>query len=241
VKIVAIIQARMGSTRLPGKVMVKLAGEPMLVRVMNRVNRAKTLDEVVVATTSKCDDDVIVDLCKARRWSFFRGSELDVLDRYYHTAKEYNADVIVRITSDCPMIDPILIDRIVNEYINCQPDINYVGIGLKQTFPRGLSAEVFGFGALDRAWKEDNEMRFREHVTQYIIRHPELFSRRNVSNSEDLSYMRWTVDTIEDLTFVRKIFTHFGHDEFSWIDVIEVLKINPDWVKINAHIEQKSV
>jgi spore coat polysaccharide biosynthesis protein SpsF len=241
VKIVAIIQARMGSTRLPGKVMVELAGEPMLVRVMNRVNRAKTLDEVVVATTSKCDDDVIVDLCKARKWSFFRGSEEDVLDRYYNAAIEYEANVVVRITSDCPLIEPSVIDLVVNVFLHNQPEVGYCSNSLNRSFPRGLDVEVIDFDALKYAWREDNDPRVREHVTQYIIRHPEVFHQRSVSNSVDLSNLRWTVDTAEDLAFVRKIYEHFIHDHFTWIEVLEVLKKNPDWLDIIRHIRQKLV
>lgn len=240
-KIVAIIQARMGSTRLPGKVMMDLAGEPMLVRVINRTKRAKTIDEVVVATTIKPDDDGIVDLCVERGWAYFRGSEEDVLDRYYNAAIEYDANVVVRITSDCPLIEPSVIDLVVNKFLHNQPEVGYCSNSLKRSFPRGLDVEVIDFDALKYAWREDNDPRLREHVTQYIIRHPEVFHQRNVSNSVDLSYLRWTVDAAEDLAFVRKIYEHFIYDHFTWIEVLELLKKNPDWLDINRHIRQKLV
>ena len=125
-KTVAVVQARMGSTRLPGKVLLDLVGEPMLVRDMNRLSRSRTLDEVIVATTVKPADDVIIDLCQQREWPYFRGSEADLLDRYYRAAKRYHADVVVRITSDCPLIEPQVVDRVVQEFLNRQPQVDYV-------------------------------------------------------------------------------------------------------------------
>ena len=239
--IVAIIQARMGSTRLPGKVLKDLAGQPMLVRVVNRTCRAKTLDTVVVATTVQSRDQAIVQLCERRGWLYFQGSEDDVLDRYYQAALAFNAEAIVRITSDCPLIEPEIIDKVVSEFLSHYPDVDYVCNVLPRTFPRGLDVEVMSFEALKRAWHEDNNPAWREHVTQYIQRHPEIFRIRNVASEENYSHMRWTVDTPEDLTFVRKIYEYFGHDNFSWKDVLRLLKLHPEWLEINQHIQQKMV
>lgn len=241
-KVVAIIQARLGSTRLPGKVLLDLAGEPMLARDMNRLARAETLDEVVVATTIEPADDAIVALCQDRGWPYVRGSENDVLDRYYRAAQAYQADAVVRVTSDCPLIEPQIVDRVVREFLNRQPEVVYAANTLSpRTFPRGLDTEVMCFDALERAWREDDNPAWREHVTPYIRRHPELFQSHSVLNDEDLSYMRWTVDTSEDLTFVRRVYEYFGHDRFSWQDVLALLEQHPEWGAINRHVEQKVI
>lgn len=240
-RVVAIIQARMTSTRLPGKVLLDLSGEPMLARVVNRTCRAKTLDEVVVATTTRPEDEAIVDLCEQRGWPFFRGSEQDVLDRYYRTALEFKADVIVRITSDCPLIEPEIIDRLVSEFLSQYPEVDYICNSLERTFPLGLDVSVMSLNALKKAWQEDHNPSWREHVAPYIWRHPEIFRIRNVSSSIDYSCMRWTVDTIEDLTFVRKIYEHFQNDSFTWQDVLNLLETHPEWLEINKHVQQKAI
>ena len=241
IKIVAIIQARMGSTRLPSKVLEDLAGEPMLARVVNRTRRAKTLDATVVATTTQPVDDAIVRLCEERGWLFSRGSEEDVLDRYYHAALASKADAVVRITSDCPLIEPEIIDRVVNEFLSYYPEVEYVSNNLERTFPRGFDVEAISFGALEKAWQEDCNPVWREHVTPYLRRHPKKFRTRNVANDIDYSYMRWTVDTIEDLTFVRKIYNHFQSDTFTWREVLRLLEMHPEWLEINRHVQQKIV
>jgi len=241
-KIVAIVQSHMGSTRLPGKVLLDLAGEPMLVRDMNRLSRAQTLDKVVVATTVNLADDAIVGLCAKHGWPCFRGSEEDVLDRYYRAAAEYEADAVVRITSDCPLIEPEVVDRVVREFLERQPEVDYACNTLpRRTFPRGLDTEVSRFDVLERAWHEDHDPSWREHVTPYIRRNPELFRIHGIMSEVDYSHMRWTVDTPEDLVFVRHIYEYFGHDRFSWQDVLALLKEHPEWLKINQHVLQKTI
>ena len=238
----AIVQARMGSTRLPGKAFLDICGEPMLARVMARCQRAKTLNRVVVATTTEPADDVLCDLCAARGWPYYRGSQDDVLDRYYRAAQEHHAEAVVRITSDCPVIDPDVIDLTVNEFLRLQPDCDYVSNGEPpRPFPRGLDVEVLHFHVLEQAWREAREAAFREHVTLYIYRHPEKF--RVVSFPADRDYydQRWTVDTPEDRALVVKLFGHFGHDRFGWREILAVLQLHPEWVEINRHIRQKSV
>ena len=239
-RIVAIIQARMGSTRLPGKVLMELAGEPMLARCVNRTRRAQTLNEVVVATTVKPADDAIVRLCDEHNWPCFRGSEEDVLDRYYHAAIAHRADVVVRITSDCPLIEPEIVDRVVREFLDLQPEADYAcNVLPRRTFPRGLDTEVMRFDVLERAWREDDNPAWREHVTLYIQCNPDLFRIHGITNEVDYSHMRWTVDIPEDLAFVRCIYDHFGHDRFSWREVLAVLEQHPEWLKINRHVQQK--
>lgn len=240
-KVVAIIQARMGSTRLPGKVLLDLSGEPMLVRVVNRCRRATTVDQVIIATTTETRDEAIVDLCDSRGWACFRGSEDDVLDRYFQAARKHHAEVVVRITSDCPLIEPEIIDLTVREFLQ-DGTLDYVSNTLPpRTFPRGLDVEVMTFKALERAWQEDGNPAWREHVTPYIYHHPEEFALRTVTNDHDYSHMRWTVDTPEDLAFARRVYDHFGHDRFSWREVIALLEEHPEWLEINRHIQQKEV
>ncbi|MDA2933996.1 glycosyltransferase family protein [Acidobacteria bacterium AH-259-D05] len=238
-RVLAIIQARMSSSRLPGKVLLDLVGEPMLGRVVNRTERAVMLDEVVIATTTKLVDEAIVQLCVACGWPYFRGSEDDVLDRYYRAAKQYQAEVVVRITSDCPLIEPEIVDWIVQEFLESGP-VDYVSNGLSpRTFPRGLELEVIAFDALERAWREDDNPIWREHVTPYINRQPERFTLKAKLNNKNYSHMRWTVDTSDDLVFVRKIYEHFGHDRFSWREVIKLLQSKPELLEINRHVQQK--
>jgi len=240
-KIVAIIQARMGSTRLPGKVMMDLLGEPVLARVVNRLRRSKLIDEIIIATTNLPIDDVIVTLCQERQWLYFRGDQNDVLDRYYQAAKANHADNVVRITSDCPMIDPKIVDLVIGIFLNL-PDIDYVSNSLPpRSFPRGLDTEVMTFKALERAWIEDEDPKMREHVTPYIYRNPNKFNIRSVVNNKDLSSYRWTLDTPEDLAFIQTVYGHFGDDHFTTRDVLEYLDKHPEYVSINRHIQQKEI
>jgi len=230
----------MGSTRLPGKVMADLAGEPMLVRCINRTLRAQVLDEVVVATTIKPSDDAIVGLCAERHWPCFRGSEEDVLDRYYRAAVAYEADVVVRITSDCPLIDPEIINKVAGEFLRLQSEVDYACNILPQgTFPRGLDVEVLSFDVLKEIWRRDENPAWREHVTLYLLQHPDLFQIHYVVL--DLPHIRWTVDTQEDLALVQKIFNYFGHDRFSCQEVLCVLEQNRHWLDLNRHVSQKEI
>lgn len=240
--VLGIIQARMGSSRLPGKVYKDLAGEPMFVRVINRVKRAQTVDEVIIATSMHPADESISHLCGWLGIGWYRGSETDVLDRYYRAAIAFQADVIVRITADCPLIDPDVIDHVVGVLLERRPRVDYVNNALPgRTYPRGLDVEAFTFQALEAAWREDKDPAWREHVTPYMLNNPDKFKLLGVNNTEDHSAMRWTVDTEEDLQLVRNVYDHFGHDDFSWCDVLELMEQNPDWLEINSHIVQKAI
>jgi len=242
VRVVAIVQARTGSTRLPRKVLMDLAGAPMLERVLARLGRCDRLDEVVVAITDLPGDDVLAELCQQRGWPCVRGSEQDVLDRYYRAATAHAAEAVVRITSDCPLIEPRVVDRVVDEFLKRQPEVSYASnVVPSRTYPRGLDTEVFTFAALERAWREDDRPAFREHVTPYINQNPELFAIHCVEHSQDLSHLRWTVDTPEDLELVRRIYETLGGDAFSWDEVRALLDQHPQWLQINRHVEQKKV
>lgn len=242
-KIAAVIQARMGSTRLPGKVFIDLSGKPMLERVVNRVQRAVTLNSVIIATTVEPADAQIAEFCAARGWPCFRGSQDDVLDRYYQAAVVHKLDAVVRITSDCPLIDPVFVDSVVETFKRHQPGIDYVTNSRLEplTYPRGFDTEIMSFEALKRTWAEAKDQPEREHVTLYIYRHPETFNIYKVDNDISYSHMRWAIDTKEDLEFVRRIYDYFGHDGFSWRQVLELLEQHPEWLNINKHIRQKEV
>src|SRR5581483_2990380 len=230
---VAIIQARMGSTRLPGKVLRDLAGEPMLSRVVERTRQARSLDEIVVATSDLEADDRIESLCNERRWAFYRGSEKDVLSCYYEAAKEFEADIVVRVTSDCPLIDPALIDDHVERLKARWCEVDFVTNMMQQTFPLGLAVEAMPIDVLVRMHRMSRSPELREHVTTLAYVEPGRFEIEHILHTTDLSKMRWTVDTAEDLAFVRRIFQHFGQDMFSWQEVLPVLERYPEWQEIN--------
>jgi spore coat polysaccharide biosynthesis protein SpsF len=238
-KTVAIIQARLGSTRLPRKVLLPLAGRPMLAHVVERVRRATRVDEVLVATTTNPADHEIVELCNELGCSCFRGDEHDVLDRYFQATKASAASTVVRITSDCPLIDPTVIDQVLDALVESAADYAS-NIAPRRTFPRGLDTEAFTAATLERCWRDATEPSSREHVTAFIYRHPERFRLECVSHSEDCSAHRWTVDTPEDYALIERIYRHFGHNLFGWKDVLTLLESHPDWVDLNADVPQKT-
>lgn len=236
--IAAIIQARMGSSRLPGKVLLQIEGHSMLARVVRRARRAELLGEVVVATGLSPDDDPIVDECGRLGVACFRGSDEDVLSRYHAAALFHRADAVVRITSDCPLIDPGVVDRVVHEFLEREPD--YAANILDRTWPRGLDTEVMSIATLDRAFAEAVLPYERIHATPYIYGHPECFDLFSVTQPEDLSDGRWTVDSPDDMEFVRAIYAAFdGDDRIGWRDVHHLLLSRPELTRINRHVRQK--
>lgn len=240
-KIVAIVQARLGSTRLPKKIFLPLSNIPILSHVYNRLNFSKYIHETVIATTDLSEDDLIEDYCKKNKIKFFRGSSDDVLSRYFFAAQKFNADVVVRITSDCPLIDPTIVDNIITEFLKNKVD--YASNVLKRTFPRGYDAEVFSFKTLEKAFQLAKKEYEREHVTPFIYNHPEMFNLFNYENEIDYSNYRLTVDTKEDYELLKIIYDslYSKNKIFLMKDVIEFLKKNPDLVNINKHIEQKKL
>lgn len=239
-KVVAIIQARLGSTRLPEKVLCKIIDRPMIEHVVQRTQRSQNVDEVVVATTDKPSDQRLVDLCKENQWNVFTGSENDVLERYWKCASEHAADYVVRITSDCPLISPEIIDKVVAAQLASDADYT-CNFHPQRTFPRGLDVECFPTDALERVHNAATEPNLREHVTLMIYGRPDLFRIKGIQCPLDLSQWRWTVDTGEDLELIRMIYQHFGNNRFTWRQAADAFNEHPTWKTINQHIEQKKV
>lgn len=243
-RVVATVQARMGSTRLPGKVLADIAGEPMLVRVVERARRAGTVDEVAVATTTDDEDDPIAALCTARGYAFGRGAVRDVLDRTYRLARSLGASMVVRLTADCPLIDPEVIDHTVGEFLRADPPVDFAANRfpppMERTYPIGLDVEVCTFAALERAWREARRPYEREHVMPYLYEEPGRFRVLHVRSETDYGRLRWTVDTAEDLELVRAIYAAFdGRDDFSWRQVLELFARRPELAEINAAVVHK--
>jgi spore coat polysaccharide biosynthesis protein SpsF len=231
--ILAVIQARVGSSRLPGKVLMPIMGKSMLERQLERVNLCRRIDGIVVATSDGPEDEEIVAVCDDAGVEIFRGDLHDVLDRFYRAAKKYAPDHVVRLTGDCPLIDPALIDRLIDFYLSEPCD--YASNCEAPTMPDGLDAEVMSFEALERAWQEATASSEREHVTPYIRSHPEKFKTRCYQYHKDLSHMRWTVDEPQDLEFVRQVYQRLypSKPDFSFQDVLELLEDEPALCRIN--------
>lgn len=228
--VVAIIQARMSSTRLPGKVMREVSGKTILGHVVSRLKAATLIDTVAVATTTERSDDIIERWCAENGAPVYRGSLNDVLDRYYQAAVRFSAKTVVRITSDCPLIDPELVDRIVEKF--SEGGYDHVSVG--PTYPDGLDAEVFSLDALTKAYSDARLASEREHVTPYIWKNPEVFRLSKISCEKDLSKHRWTVDDERDLTLVTKIYEGLGTELFHMSDVLKFLEKNPGLTEINS-------
>jgi len=240
-KVVVIVQARMASTRLPGKVLKRVLDKPLLEYQIERIRRVKSAEEIVIATTVNDGDRAIVELCDRLALPCFRGSEQDVLSRYYAAAVAFRADVVVRLTSDCPIIDPHVVERVLRHFLENATEFDYVSNCLTRTYPRGMDTEVFPFGILEEAYSEAAEPMDREHVTLFIYRQQRRFRLSNVAYHEDLSRHRWTVDTREDFALIRRIIENlYPRDpEFRMEDVLGLFDRDPGLFQINAHVEQK--
>lgn len=233
----------MTSTRLPGKILYEVLGKPLLEYQIEKLRQVRLADELVIATTTNDTDQPIIELCKRLGVAYYRGLEEDVLARYYYAAQESMADNIVRITSDCPLIDPGVMDEVISLYINNRDKYDYVSNTLERTYPRGLDTEVFSMAALEKAHKEASEQPEREHVTLHMYRHPERFRLAGSSAAKNYSEHRWTVDTPEDFKLIKLILQELYpvNNRFTWLDVLNLLNEHPEWVQINAAIEQKNV
>jgi len=264
--VVAIIQGRMSSSRLPGKILADIAGQPMLQRVFMRTSRSASVSQTLFATTTDPSDDPVAEYCDFSGIPFTRGSLYDVLDRYYQAAKQAKADVVVRITADCPVIDPELIDKVVNTVISEQSSVtnepfdfvcNRLPSPYHRTYPIGLDIEACTFKVLEQAWKKAKEPQHREHVMPYLYEGVQLITDNRslqtglsprgynialLHHTTDFGDYRWTVDTTEDLKFMRQVYSRFdGRDDFTWKEVLDLVHDNRELMKINSAVQHKTL
>jgi len=239
--VTGIVQARMGSTRLPGKSLIDVSGKPLLKHILDRMQKSSIINELVVATTTNIEDNAICKLCDKLNVACFRGSVDDVLDRYYRCARAHKADIIVRITADDPFKDPEVSDRIIEEILQ-DDDLDYVSNTICPTYPEGLDIEVFRFRAIEKAWQEATSALDREHVTPYVWLHPNLFKLKNIEYKKNLSHMRWTLDTLEDLAMTRAVYKALYNEGslFLMKDVLDLMERHPDIEELNANVERFS-
>jgi spore coat polysaccharide biosynthesis protein SpsF len=244
-RIAVIIQARMGSNRLPGKVMKMIKGKTIIEHIVDRVKCCSMVDDIIIATTTNIQDDLIVEETIRLGQKIFRGSEQDVLSRYYNAATKYQSDIILRITSDCPLIDPILIDQMIIKYIDLNKTkiIDYLSNKIKPTYPRGLDVEIFSYKTLEKTFIEAIKDYEREHVTPYIYLNPEKFKMYSYENNMDFSYLRWTLDTKEDFELIKIIYDelYISNKIFGFKEALKLVNDNPSYVEINKHIKQKEL
>lgn len=238
--ILAVLQARMSSSRFPGKVLKPLLGEPMLFRQIERIRRARGIDGLVVATSSDPSDQPLADACAARGIAAARGNLNDVLDRFLTAARPFAPEAIVRLTGDCPLADPAVIDAVIDRFRAGACD--YASNVEPPTYPDGLDVEVVRMSALERAHRDARLPSEREHVTPYVRSHPDIFPRANVENPVDLSHLRWTVDEPADLLFVEEIYRRLypSNPAFAMADILELLDRDPKLADINAGFERNA-
>lgn len=234
-KVTCIIQARTRSERLPNKVLKEIENLPMICHIINRVKKAKNIDQIILATSNTDTDKILLDIAKKFKIIGFAGDEKDVLDRFYNAAITYAANPIVRITGDCPLVDPILLDKMVEFYQ--ANDYDYMSNTIERTFPDGLDIEIFSSEVLKISNKEAKWLSEREHVTPYILKNQNDFRVYNYKNKQNLSNLRWCVDEEDDLIMIRKIFQEMRPNQFfSTDDALKIILKRPDISKINSGI-----
>lgn len=229
----AIIQARMGSTRLPGKIMKKLNGISLLECQLNQLQNSKLLDKIIIATTTNPEDNIIEEFGHSKNIQCFRGSSLDVLDRYFQCAKKFNLKHIARITSDCPLIDPTIVDQTIEIYNNETYD--YVNNFYKRSFPSGTEVEIISFNTLEKTWKEAKKPSEREHVTPYIYNNPMKFKIGSLEYETNISNLHWAVDRIEDFKLVKTLYQKINKKPILLADILNLIKKEPSLLEINKY------
>jgi len=233
-RIVAIIQARMSSSRLPGKVLMPLANKPVLDHIVERLSYCKLIEKIVVATSTNIEDNPIFDYCRNSNIECYRGNLEDVLDRYYQAAKIHHADAIVRITADCPVIDPLVVDAVITGYLSGAYEV----YGLGGEFPDGLDCTVFSFSAIEKAWKEATLKSEREHVGPYIENNPHIFKNGTLKIFQNLSHLRWTLDEPNDYELLSIIFSELYRVDSPFLthEILQLIQNNPELSAINEKI-----
>ena len=238
--IICMIQARMNGKRLPGKVMKKINGKPIISFIVNRVSNVKRISKIVVVTSVTKQDDILVNYLKKHKIEFFRGSENNVLERFFQAAQKHKADYIIRLTADNPFVDPKTIDTVLTEILT--NDYEYVSNDLKRTFPLGFDVEIFTYDALKRITNLASKAEDFEHVTLVIRNNPELFQTKNIVAPKDLTHPDWrlTVDEPNDLILIQKIMEILPNDDITFTDIMKILESNQDLGSINANVKQKT-
>jgi spore coat polysaccharide biosynthesis protein SpsF len=233
VKVLAVLQARTTSTRLPGKVLLPLIGAPMILRQIERIKRAKLIDNIVVATSDERSDDELATVCQNSDIEVYRGNLDDVLDRFYHASMKYKPEQVVRLTADCPLTDPELIDKVITYHID--NNFDYTSNSLEPTYPDGLDVEVMCMRALNEAWNESVLPSEREHVTPFIHDNPSRYKVGHLKQEQDYSFFRWTVDESEDYEFVKRVYEllYLLDKKFSTENIFDLLAKNPELSSIN--------
>lgn len=238
----AIIQARCGSTRFPNKVFADIDGKPLIWHVVDRLKHAKTIDKIVIATTTNTKDDIIENWCKENGVACYRGSENDVLNRYYLASVAFPSDVVVRITADDPFKEPSVIDAVVNKLIN--EGYDHVTNNFPPSFPEGLDCEAFKFSALKESEETTHDTFEREHATQFIYHNPDKFKIGNVSSSKNVSHLRWTIDKEVDYEMVKAIYAHRAPQNTGLLlldEILDILEKNPEISLINSSVERSAM
>jgi len=231
-----IIQARMGSSRLPGKVLKRINDQvPMLKFQLEQLKFSKQIEKIIIATTTLESDTLITNFCEENNFEYFRGESNDVLDRYYQCAKKFNFSTIVRITSDNPLIDPNIVDDVISKFVNSKCD--YMSTEYPKTYPLGFAVEVFNFTSMEKTWKEAKLPSEREHVTPYLLKNKNLFKHCNCSYDRNLSHIRCTVDTKDDLKLIEKIISKIDVRPIHLDNILELILNEPDLLEINKHIK----
>ena len=243
-KVLCIVQARMGSERLPKKVIKPILNQPMIIYTLNRLKKSKYIDEIVLATSQENKEEQLVDIVSKNGYKVFRGDENNVLKRFVDTYKKYGGDIIIRVTGDCPLIDPIIVDNVIAYFMANNYD--YVRLDVPETFIRGFDVEVFSAKTLLKVWEKvsslDNSHRYKEHVTLYIYENPDKFKIGFVRGNEFYNKdYRLSVDTLEDFKLVETIFNYFQDEYIEAKKVVKYLDQNPSIANINKDIQQKKV
>lgn len=239
-KVNAIVEARMGSTRLPGKTLLPIAGQPAIKMLIERLRMSERIDTIILATTVNPEDDAIEQFCSKNQVVCFRGSSDDVLGRVYTAAKLHGTEVVVEVTGDCPLLDPWLIDECIDIFL--KSDFDYLSNFLVQSYPPGIDVQIFTYGALERMHLMARDPKFREHVTLYILKHPEEFKMHNISAPPELYYPDWhlELDEPKDYELIKKIYEALYPDNssFTTLAIIALLKAHPEWLEINRDVER---
>jgi len=241
IRINASIEARITSTRLPGKVLMGIGGKPVLQLMIERVRRSKFVNDIIIATTINKADDAVVSLAKEAKVNFYRGSEEDVLQRVLDAHREFKSDIIVELTGDCPLIDPLLIDECIEFYMNNKDKYDYVSNCVERTYPDGMDTQVFSKKVLEEVAQKANNPLDREHVSRYIYKSGQ-YRIHTIKAQGDLFWpdLGITLDTKEDFELIKSIFEHFKNNEFTLKDILELLRQNKDMLNINKHIQRRS-